>query len=251
MSCILFMPGVSVDDNSITYTSKINPSLFNRVCVFCKTREGATVFCNSRSCRTCFHILCGRIHNCALGWSEVKRCTSVFCEKHSGKTYSFTSCEICHKAKDDDHLLLCDGCDKGFHTYCLQPPLKSIPKGDWFCSSCIQERVKDGQVVIAQNDKNEEQVTVLSTTYIEELAKVQSEKRSLKEKEKDDDDEDDDDDEEDDEGVSFYETKRIKKTTSKKQAKKQEVEEEEEEDFENVLKKTQAVRNYPSFWLME
>lgn len=24
---------------------------------------------------------------------------------------------------------MCDGCDKGFHTYCLSPPLAAIPEG--------------------------------------------------------------------------------------------------------------------------
>lgn len=34
-------------------------------------------------------------------------------------------------------MLLCDECDQGYHIYCLDPPLKSIPKTDWFCSDCI------------------------------------------------------------------------------------------------------------------
>jgi histone demethylase JARID1 len=25
----------------------------------------------------------------------------------------------------------------GFHTYCLTPPLSSIPKGQWFCHACL------------------------------------------------------------------------------------------------------------------
>lgn len=45
-------------------------------------------------------------------------------------------CRICRKKKDDDNLLLCDGCNSGFHLYCLRPPLRSIPEGDWFCLSC-------------------------------------------------------------------------------------------------------------------
>ena len=33
-------------------------------------------------------------------------------------------------------MLLCDGCDKGFHTYCPVPAIEEIPEGDWFCSKC-------------------------------------------------------------------------------------------------------------------
>lgn len=34
-------------------------------------------------------------------------------------------------------MLLCDGCDCGFHIFCLDPPLTSIPKGQWFCHVCL------------------------------------------------------------------------------------------------------------------
>ena len=33
-------------------------------------------------------------------------------------------------------MLLCDGCDRGFHMYCLKPALKNVPKGKWFCVDC-------------------------------------------------------------------------------------------------------------------
>lgn len=33
--------------------------------------------------------------------------------------------------------MLCDGCDEGcYHTYCLDPPLSSVPEGAWFCPCC-------------------------------------------------------------------------------------------------------------------
>ena len=33
-------------------------------------------------------------------------------------------------------MLLCDGCNLGMHTYCLDPPLTDIPDGQWFCEGC-------------------------------------------------------------------------------------------------------------------
>nr|CDS20146.1 PHD and RING finger domain containing protein 1 [Echinococcus granulosus] len=56
-----------------------------------------------------------------------------------------TECEICHSPEDEAYLLLCDGCDKGYHTYCLPNPLSEIPEGDWFCPDCECERVQTQQ----------------------------------------------------------------------------------------------------------
>lgn len=47
-----------------------------------------------------------------------------------------TGCLAC--GEDDDHanLLLCEGCNAEYHTYCLSPPLRAVPAGDWFCAKC-------------------------------------------------------------------------------------------------------------------
>jgi [histone H3]-trimethyl-L-lysine4 demethylase len=64
------------------------------------------------------------------------------------------NCEICHKKNHGEEMLLCDGCDcgefinrirlmkiismyTGFHTFCLDPPLDTIPKEQWFCFTCL------------------------------------------------------------------------------------------------------------------
>ncbi|KAK5828037.1 PLU-1-like protein-domain-containing protein [Linnemannia elongata] len=46
-------------------------------------------------------------------------------------------CEICHTERDLDKMLICDGCELGYHMYCLTPPLNSIPKTDWYCAKCL------------------------------------------------------------------------------------------------------------------
>lgn len=37
-------------------------------------------------------------------------------------------------------MLLCDGCDNGYHCECLQPAIDLIPEGQWFCSDCQEAR---------------------------------------------------------------------------------------------------------------
>ncbi|KAK6059427.1 PHD-finger, partial [Cooperia oncophora] len=54
----------------------------------------------------------------------------------------FTVCEICSGGMHEELLLICDQCDKGFHTYCLTPPLDGVPTTEqWFCPQCEESRV--------------------------------------------------------------------------------------------------------------
>ncbi|XP_047994277.1 bromodomain adjacent to zinc finger domain protein 1A [Leguminivora glycinivorella] len=46
------------------------------------------------------------------------------------------SCRLCRRKTDPDNMLLCDGCNKGHHLYCLKPKLTKVPDGDWFCEQC-------------------------------------------------------------------------------------------------------------------
>lgn len=48
-------------------------------------------------------------------------------------------CLVCGRGDEEDRLLLCDGCDDSYHTFCLIPPLQDIPKGDWRCPKCVAE----------------------------------------------------------------------------------------------------------------
>jgi histone demethylase JARID1 len=61
----------------------------------------------------------------------------VFHDKKESKGSREYSCEICQKSNYDTQMLLCDGCDCGYHMFCLDPPLDSIPQEEWFCYTCI------------------------------------------------------------------------------------------------------------------
>eukprot|EP00066_Takifugu_rubripes_P002007 XP_003963614.1 PREDICTED: lysine-specific demethylase 5B-B-like isoform X4 [Takifugu rubripes] len=48
-------------------------------------------------------------------------------------------CLVCGSGGEEDRLLLCDGCDDSYHTFCLIPPLNDVPKGDWRCPKCLAQ----------------------------------------------------------------------------------------------------------------
>ena len=39
------------------------------------------------------------------------------------------ACEVCHETENGEQMLLCDGCDDGYHTECVG--LQDIPKDEW------------------------------------------------------------------------------------------------------------------------
>ncbi|XP_018115699.1 PHD finger protein 21A isoform X3 [Xenopus laevis] len=48
-------------------------------------------------------------------------------------------CSICKKS---GQLLMCDTCSRVYHLDCLEPPLKTIPKGMWICPKCHDQMMK-------------------------------------------------------------------------------------------------------------
>ena len=49
-------------------------------------------------------------------------------------------CVDAHPSDDSATVLLCDGCEGKYNIARLKPPLKDIPKGDWYCPRCISGR---------------------------------------------------------------------------------------------------------------
>ncbi|XP_041693700.2 PHD finger protein 21A isoform X1 [Coregonus clupeaformis] len=48
-------------------------------------------------------------------------------------------CTVCRRS---GQLLMCDTCSRVYHLDCLDPPLKTIPKGMWICPKCQDQILK-------------------------------------------------------------------------------------------------------------
>ncbi|KJA26394.1 hypothetical protein HYPSUDRAFT_52665 [Hypholoma sublateritium FD-334 SS-4] len=46
------------------------------------------------------------------------------------------NCEVCQEKGDDERILFCDCCDRGWHMDCVDPPIQAAPPGDWRCPLC-------------------------------------------------------------------------------------------------------------------
>ncbi|KAL5111515.1 Zinc finger protein ubi-d4 [Taenia crassiceps] len=52
------------------------------------------------------------------------------------------TCWLCGTSENDEEMLFCDDCDRGYHMFCLSPPLSQPPEGPWSCCLCL-ERFKE------------------------------------------------------------------------------------------------------------
>ncbi|XP_068652940.1 PHD finger protein EHD3-like [Aristolochia californica] len=109
-----------------------------RMCKRCKSggNEGMTfLVCRNAHCPHKYY------HQSCLRSMEIKAHGTVwYCPS--------CLCRGCFVDKDDDKIVLCDGCDEAYHTYCMVPPRTSIPKGDWYCIFCnIQIRIRERRLV--------------------------------------------------------------------------------------------------------
>lgn len=59
-----------------------------------------------------------------------------------------TFCEVCGRCDREDRLMLCDGCDFGYHMECLDPPLETVPIEEWFCPECSAAAAASTQVEV-------------------------------------------------------------------------------------------------------
>lgn len=106
---------------------------------------------------------CCKICRIDIGVEDFRMCGHSFCPNKYYHTRcltveqlnSYGSCWYCPSClcrgcltdRDDDKIVLCDGCDQAFHIYCMQPPRTSIPRGKWFCTNCDEgiQRIREAK----------------------------------------------------------------------------------------------------------
>ncbi|KAI8597638.1 hypothetical protein EDD21DRAFT_210907 [Dissophora ornata] len=48
------------------------------------------------------------------------------------------TCQKCQSSNNEDKMMMCENCDRGWHCYCLDTPLSAVPQHDFYCDDCIE-----------------------------------------------------------------------------------------------------------------
>ncbi|KAL0919110.1 hypothetical protein M5K25_011185 [Dendrobium thyrsiflorum] len=106
-----------------------------KLCGTCEDEDRRFLTCGNNYCPyKYYHIRCLRNSQIASQHQQKRRCW--YCPS--------CLCRGCHLDQDDGEIVLCDGCDDAYHTYCMKPPRTSVPKGQWYCVQCNMARAKEG-----------------------------------------------------------------------------------------------------------
>lgn len=68
------------------------------------------------------------------GCVELNADTIRKCREYPWQCAECKTCCSCRQPADDDKMLFCDLCDRGFHIYCVG--LETVPSGRWHCVEC-------------------------------------------------------------------------------------------------------------------
>lgn len=63
-------------------------------------------------------------------------------------------CYLCHLNLHQDQILLCEHCNGEYHTYCLQPPLQSVPEHDWYCGTLMSQFILRDLLYVVVSDSS-------------------------------------------------------------------------------------------------
>lgn len=128
-------PKVLEGDEVVVYIGRDNRALADAlihasVCTTCGATDDSAALLQCFNCAIYYHWYCAGLTQPPVdGASSSWRCP--VCKV----------CELCLSAGAEEHVLVCDRCDRGYHTYCLRPPLSFIPLGEWLCPDhghCLQ-----------------------------------------------------------------------------------------------------------------
>ena len=114
-------------ENTVSKVAHKRPS--SVICIVClrqrSSNKGLEELIHCSQCPTTAHFSCLNLEEEALEKIKTYKWQCLECK----------TCTICAKASDEDKMMLCYSCDRGYHTFCLKIPC--VPCGVWACDLCV------------------------------------------------------------------------------------------------------------------
>lgn len=101
------------------------------------------------SCNKHIHPDCLELNPTLVDWTCIRN--------YNWQCIECKICSKCNKSNDEDKMMFCDRCDRGFHTYCAN--VDNVPNGTWLCVTCnefteklnaIQEKINNSKTQLKQ-----------------------------------------------------------------------------------------------------
>ncbi|XP_033108738.1 chromodomain-helicase-DNA-binding protein 5-like isoform X2 [Anneissia japonica] len=107
-------------------------------CEVCQ-QGGEIILCDT--CPRAYHLVCldPELEAAPEGKWSCPHCEGEGIQAEEEPDEHMEFCRVCH---DGGELLCCDQCPLSYHIFCLNPPLKQIPDGEWLCPRCSCESPK-------------------------------------------------------------------------------------------------------------
>ncbi|KAI6236746.1 hypothetical protein M3Y95_00191000 [Aphelenchoides besseyi] len=105
-----------------------------RTCSFCKScDEGDSLLERLLRCCQCQTHMHAKCLDMSLEMIRVVRAYSWCCA-------DCKKCTVCNKPDQEDAMMCCDSCDRGYHTHCVG--LTEIPSGTWRCTTYCKNKIQ-------------------------------------------------------------------------------------------------------------
>ena len=92
----------------------------------CQKSSSSDQMVHCSSCPRYSHQNCLELNPNLVNWNCIRN--------YNWQCMECKLCSTCNEAHDEDKMMFCDRCDRGFHTYCVG--VKEVPSGSWVCLNC-------------------------------------------------------------------------------------------------------------------
>ena len=122
---------VAASSSSVLSPSLITINSNNKLCSIClnksinSTNSEPMVCCST--CKSFSHPNCLELNPKLVNWQCIRQ--------YPWECMECKKCSVCSSAQDDEKMMFCDRCDRGFHTYCVN--VDKVPEGSWLCTECV------------------------------------------------------------------------------------------------------------------